>query len=40
LVGRVTPCAPVLGRLRANGAHGVPRPTLRPIAIMRIAETL
>jgi hypothetical protein len=26
-VGRVTPCAPVLGRLRANGAHGVKRPT-------------
>jgi hypothetical protein len=33
LVGRVTPCAPVLGRLRANGAHGVTRPTLRRIPI-------
>jgi hypothetical protein len=27
LVGRVTPCAPVPGRLRANGAHGVTRPS-------------
>jgi hypothetical protein len=34
LVGRVTPCAPVLGRLRATGAHGVTRPTQRPIPIM------
>jgi hypothetical protein len=37
LVGRVTPCAPVLGCLRANGAHGVTRPTLRPFPIMGIA---
>jgi hypothetical protein len=27
------------GRLRANGAHGVTRPTLRLIPILRIAET-
>ena len=33
LVGRVTPCAPVVGCLLANGAHGVTRPTLRPMAI-------
>src|ERR1035441_7229707 len=26
LVGRVTPCAPVLGHLRAKGAHGGARP--------------
>jgi len=26
LVGRVAPCAPVQGSLRANGAHGVTRP--------------
>jgi hypothetical protein len=37
LVGRVTPCAPVLGRPPANGAHGVTRPTLRLIPILRIA---
>jgi hypothetical protein len=37
LVGRVTPCAPVLRCLQANSAHGVTRPTLRPIPIMRIA---
>ena len=29
-----------LGRLRANGAHGVTRPTLRPIPIRRIAVSV
>jgi hypothetical protein len=40
LVGRVTPCAPVPSRLRASGAHGVTRPTVRTIPIMRLPRIL